>query len=490
MLLTGITACSCSGTKETDDGAVRGRFVVHGAEASRVPGAEVLFVEAGVKAVSDGTGFYQARIYPGAHTLRVSCPGFRTETQTLSSTSGVTELNLILDPNPGDVEFAAPPPPLRPLADGRFAAEARVRAHDAPVSAVTLRYRSGGSGAFRSVEMTRRPDDELYQGYVPAQLSGTMVQYYLEATDEAGNAVRLPAYALAADVLEEDSRVRPQPATATERSKKKMPTSPELSCRAAGPPLRRGVAARPRGRGNAAPLPPWGGGRAAVGVCACVHVRADQEETTPPPRAVACGSPRVRDPCEGACPARPCVCGRGSTPPGAKEGSTMSTSKTPQKLGLSALATLHKPAPPAPALPAVLPDLPEAAQAEAQAPVTAGPVAGVASAEALPPAQAPAAEADGKRRYLVKVSGLHCGRSRFVEARRYLTPWRIQARQFKDAQAAQAWADTLQPEPKQQVRVVVWEDPVLEHATAEVGETLPDERWQGCPKIAAKKKAA
>lgn len=127
----------------TDDGVVRGRVVVHGAEASRVPGVEVFFVEAGVKAVSDGTGFYQARIYPGAHTLRVSAPGFRTETQTVRSTSGVTELNLILDPNPGAVEFAAQPPPLRPLADGRFAAEARVRAHDALVSAVTLRYRSG-----------------------------------------------------------------------------------------------------------------------------------------------------------------------------------------------------------------------------------------------------------------------------------------------------------------------------------------------------------
>jgi choice-of-anchor B domain-containing protein len=178
----------------TDDGVVRGRVVVHGAEASRVPGVEVFFVEAGVKAVSDGTGFYQARIYPGVHTLRVSGPGFRTETQTVHSTSSVTELNLILDPNPGEVEFAAPPPPLRPLADGRFAAEARVRAHDAPVSAVTLRYRSGGSGSFRSVEMARpRADDELYQGYVPTQLSGTLVQYYLEATDEAGNAVTLPA---------------------------------------------------------------------------------------------------------------------------------------------------------------------------------------------------------------------------------------------------------------------------------------------------------
>ncbi|HWN80681.1 MAG TPA: choice-of-anchor B family protein, partial [Candidatus Udaeobacter sp.] len=179
----------------TDDGVVRGRVVVHGAEASRLAGARIQFVEAGVTAVSDRTGFFQARIYPGFHTLRVSRPGFRTETGSATLTaSGVKELNLILDPDPGDVEFTAPPPPLNPVADGRLEAEAQVRAHDAPVQTVTLRYRSGGSGSFRSVEMARvRPDDELYQGYIPAQLTGTLVQYYLEAEDEAGNVVTTPA---------------------------------------------------------------------------------------------------------------------------------------------------------------------------------------------------------------------------------------------------------------------------------------------------------
>jgi choice-of-anchor B domain-containing protein len=179
---------------ETNDGVMRGRVVVHGAESARLAGAEIQFHEAELKAVSDATGFYQARLYSGTHSFQVSRPGFRIETgSVIVPAGGIAERTLILDPESGPLEFASTPPPLRALADGRLAAEARVRAHDFPVSSVILRYRSGGSGAFRSVEMARlRPDDELFQGYVPAQLPGTMVQYYYEAVDDQGHAIFSP----------------------------------------------------------------------------------------------------------------------------------------------------------------------------------------------------------------------------------------------------------------------------------------------------------
>ena len=70
-------------------------------------------------------------------------------------------------------EAAAPgsAPALAFRHEARLLAEARVRAHGSPISGVVLRYRSGGSGAFRSIEMTRpRADDELFQGHLLGNL--------------------------------------------------------------------------------------------------------------------------------------------------------------------------------------------------------------------------------------------------------------------------------------------------------------------------------
>ena len=82
------------------------------------------------------------------------------------------------------------------------------------------------------------------------------------------------------------------------------------------------------------------------------------------------------------------------------------------------------------------------------------------------------------RRFLVKVTGPGCGRGRFVEARRYLTPWRCQAKKFEAAEEAEAFRATLAPASGQTTTVELWEEAWHEE--------LPDYRWAGCPKIAHK----
>jgi hypothetical protein len=82
------------------------------------------------------------------------------------------------------------------------------------------------------------------------------------------------------------------------------------------------------------------------------------------------------------------------------------------------------------------------------------------------------------RRFLVRVTGPGCGRSRFVEARRFLSAWRCHARKFNYAEQAEAFMSTLAPAVEQTVEVVAWDEAWHEE--------LADERWEGCPKIALK----
>jgi hypothetical protein len=62
------------------------------------------------------------------------------------------------------------------------------------------------------------------------------------------------------------------------------------------------------------------------------------------------------------------------------------------------------------------------------------------------------------RKFVVRVTGKGCGRSRFVEARRYLTPWRCQAMKFTSAEQAEAFMSTLAPAAGQTIEVVHWDD--------------------------------
>jgi hypothetical protein len=86
------------------------------------------------------------------------------------------------------------------------------------------------------------------------------------------------------------------------------------------------------------------------------------------------------------------------------------------------------------------------------------------------------------RRFLVRVTGQDCGRSRFVEARRYLTPWRCQAKKFTHAEQAEAFMSTLAPAAGQTIEVVHWDDAWHE----DIGGPEFAHRWEGCLKIALK----
>jgi hypothetical protein len=81
------------------------------------------------------------------------------------------------------------------LGDGRLRVVATVREHGSPTT-VTLRYRSGGAGGFRGVPMERvEAGGEDFAGAIPAQLPGTLVQYFIEVADETGVSVFSPAEA-------------------------------------------------------------------------------------------------------------------------------------------------------------------------------------------------------------------------------------------------------------------------------------------------------
>ena len=84
------------------------------------------------------------------------------------------------------------------------------------------------------------------------------------------------------------------------------------------------------------------------------------------------------------------------------------------------------------------------------------------------------------RRFFVRVTGPGHGRSRFVEARRYFTPWRCQAKTFTYAEQAEAFISTLAPAAGQTVEVVHWDDALHEDISG------PEfaHRWEGCPKVA------
>jgi hypothetical protein len=180
---------------DAHDSVIRGTVRVHGAEAARVRGAEVRFVEAEVRVVTDRAGFFQAHLYEGTHTAQVSAPGFHTETLTRTvSQDQVLNATVVLDPLPGTPWFVEDPGTPEELADGRLVIEARVRAAGTPVTDMTLRYRSGGAGSFRALPMEQvDQDDERYRAFVPPQLPGTLIQYFIEARDGADRGAFFPA---------------------------------------------------------------------------------------------------------------------------------------------------------------------------------------------------------------------------------------------------------------------------------------------------------
>jgi hypothetical protein len=176
---------------DASDGVVRGTLQVEGAPAARVAGAEVKFLEAEVRVVTDATGYFEAKLYPGPHTARIRHPDFQTRrVQFEVAPNEVTSDEVDLRPISADVAFPAPPESVAELADGRLRFTANVRNGDRSPGSVTLHYRAGASGSFRSVDLEPvAMDDERYSGILQGFLPGTLVQYYFEARG-TGSATR------------------------------------------------------------------------------------------------------------------------------------------------------------------------------------------------------------------------------------------------------------------------------------------------------------
>ncbi len=83
--------------------------------------------------------------------------------------------------------------------------------------------------------------------------------------------------------------------------------------------------------------------------------------------------------------------------------------------------------------------------------------------------------AEVDERFLIRVTGKACGRSRFVGDDRRLNPWRSYALQFEDRATARACLKTLVFEPGQKAKVVRWR-----HAYRAV---RPLDYWKKLPQI-------
>jgi choice-of-anchor B domain-containing protein len=180
--------------RDAQVGAARGTLRVEGAESATVAGAEIRFLEAGVRVVSDGAGYFSAHLYPGPHTARVRHFDFEPREFTITVPDrGVATERVLLVPRSGPLRLAGRPAAPVVLPDGRLAVTADLRPGSAPVLAATLHYRSGAGGSFRALAMGRvTADDEEYEALVPAQLPGTLLQTFITASDAAGNTIFYP----------------------------------------------------------------------------------------------------------------------------------------------------------------------------------------------------------------------------------------------------------------------------------------------------------
>jgi hypothetical protein len=98
--------------------------------------------------------------------------------------------------------------PVRPAAGESLRVSARVRDADG-LAQVRLRWRRDGQTDFAEVPMAAR-GEEAYEGEIPGQAAGALIQYYVEAEDALGAVGTLPAAGPASRALAEwDDGVAP-----------------------------------------------------------------------------------------------------------------------------------------------------------------------------------------------------------------------------------------------------------------------------------------
>jgi len=92
----------------------------------------------------------------------------------------------IVRPSLTDLAIAHTPLPATTNEDGPYTVLASVTGSN-PISAVTMNWRIGGSGAFTAVPMTPTAVPNQYTADIPGQNAVATVQYYVEATDSVGS---------------------------------------------------------------------------------------------------------------------------------------------------------------------------------------------------------------------------------------------------------------------------------------------------------------
>jgi len=97
---------------------------------------------------------------------------------------------------PGLATHRRNPVVVTPDSAARISVQAFRQFGGSDIAGVELKYRLDGTGDFTAVPMTLDPADTLYKASIPPQPAGTLVSYFLEASDVAGNSALLASSAL------------------------------------------------------------------------------------------------------------------------------------------------------------------------------------------------------------------------------------------------------------------------------------------------------
>ncbi len=152
-----------------------------------VPGATVLVVETGRTVPSRDVGAYSLAVAPDTYTVTVSHPSFAPQTaaNVVVQADQTTTLDFQLVDIVGPVIGGTTDLPSTDNTAGPYDVSTTVIDYSA-VGNVTLFYRVNG-GALQSLAMVPQAAN-VYQGGIPGQPHTSHVQYYVSASDVAGNA--------------------------------------------------------------------------------------------------------------------------------------------------------------------------------------------------------------------------------------------------------------------------------------------------------------
>lgn len=150
-----------------------------------LPGATVAVVETGKQFTSGSDGAYTGQESPGTFHLLATKPGFAPDTSSAVVLQAGGSVRVDFDLRDVLAPFVtATEVPSTPDTIGTYTVSVTIQ-DASPLSSAKLYYRTNG-GAFSAVDLVSQGGDR-YRGDIPAQRWRTKVEYYVGATDAAGN---------------------------------------------------------------------------------------------------------------------------------------------------------------------------------------------------------------------------------------------------------------------------------------------------------------